>query len=330
MGERQKGDGVRGRRRVHPGHPGGAAEPAVFGPQGTGRPDTGSVGVHTVEALLGAALLVEQVDSEAEQRAVAAFRAARDAGPHRAARTRRRDDWRPRERRASRSLRTTLSVVLASLTLGGVAFAAIGTSQPAAGGTDYDRGRPHPSTSGSDRSDGSPVPGSGATAVPSDRPVTAKDLLAHCRAYEKVAGDGTALDATAWRRLVTAAGGGAKVTAYCAERLKDAAAAEKGAGRPDSPGKEPGTNGGTGDGQNKRSSGGGQSSGSSDRTGQTGQSDQTGQGDQTGTTGTTGEGGTTGRTGTTGGSGESGQTGQSGQTADRADQPADEGKESKN
>ncbi|MFD8200700.1 hypothetical protein ACFV2G_14210, partial [Streptomyces sp. NPDC059701] len=62
-----------------------------------------------------------------------AFRAARDAGAHRAARTariRRRDDWRPRDpRRARRSLRVTLSVLLASLTLGGVAYAAIGAGE---------------------------------------------------------------------------------------------------------------------------------------------------------------------------------------------------------
>lgn len=303
MGERQKDDGGHGRRRVSGRH-GGATEPPVFGPHGTGRPDTGSVGLSTVEALLGAALRVDRVDAEAEQRAVAAFRAARDAGTHRA-RTRRRDDWRPRERRASRSLRTTLSVVLASLTLGGAAFAAIGTSHPAAGGTGDDRGRPHPSTSGPTRPDGSPSPGSRATAVPSDRPATAKDLLAHCRAYDEVGGDGKALQATAWRRLVTAAGGETKVTAYCAERLKDAAAAGKNTGKPASPGKAPEANDGTGAKQNERPTGGDRPA---DKTGQSGQE---GQGGQSGTTGKTG---TTGQTGT---------TGESGQGADKAGPPAD-------
>jgi hypothetical protein len=301
MGERQKDDGGHGRRRVS-GRPGEATEPPVFGPHGTGRPDTGSVGPHTVEALLGAALRVDRVDAEAEQRAVAAFRAARDAGTHRA-RTRRRDDWRPRERRAPRSLRTTLSVLLASLTLGGAAFAAIGTSQPASGGTD-DRVRPHPSTSGSARPDGSPSPGSRATAVPSDRPATAKNLLAHCRAYDKVGGDGDALQATAWRRLVAAAGGETKVTAYCAQRLKDAAAADKNTGKPAR--KQPEANGGTGNNQNERPPGADRPT---DKAGKTGEDDQSGQGDQSGTTG---------RTGT---------TGQSGQGADQAGPHADTAKE---
>ncbi|WP_328679824.1 hypothetical protein [Streptomyces sp. NBC_00343] len=44
--------------------------------------------------LLGAALREGDVDGEAERRAVAAFRAARDAG-FQEARTRRQDDWRP-------------------------------------------------------------------------------------------------------------------------------------------------------------------------------------------------------------------------------------------
>ncbi|MFJ4472224.1 hypothetical protein ACIP2X_32715 [Streptomyces sp. NPDC089424] len=46
-------------------------------------------------ALLGAVLRDAGVDAEAEGRAMAAFRAAREAGAHRA-RTRRRDDWRAR------------------------------------------------------------------------------------------------------------------------------------------------------------------------------------------------------------------------------------------
>ncbi len=51
-----------------------------------------------LEAVLGAAILAEKTDGEAERRALEAFRVARDAGAHRA-RTRRRDDWRPRARR---------------------------------------------------------------------------------------------------------------------------------------------------------------------------------------------------------------------------------------
>jgi hypothetical protein len=64
--------------------------------------DTGRTGLPDLPglpALLGAALRDGEVDGEAERRAVAAFRAARDAGVQ-AAPTRRRDDWRPRGSRA--------------------------------------------------------------------------------------------------------------------------------------------------------------------------------------------------------------------------------------
>lgn len=99
----------------------GGADRAV--PRTAGRATPGA------EGLLAAALRDERVGAEGERRAVAAFRTARDAQPGRAARTRRRDDWRPRERcRARRSSRAALSVLLASLTLGGVAYAAIGGS----------------------------------------------------------------------------------------------------------------------------------------------------------------------------------------------------------
>ncbi|MDT0434290.1 hypothetical protein ABZ439_31235 [Streptomyces sp. NPDC005840] len=46
-----------------------------------------------LELLLADAMREEAVDTEGQRRAVAAFRAARDAGRHRA-RTRDRDDWR--------------------------------------------------------------------------------------------------------------------------------------------------------------------------------------------------------------------------------------------
>ena len=57
-----------------------------------------------------------------------------------------------------------------------------------------------------------------------DRPGTAKDTAAHCRAYERVRGRGKAMDSTAWQRLVTAAGGEENVTAYCAELTASASA----------------------------------------------------------------------------------------------------------
>ncbi|WP_411148276.1 hypothetical protein [Streptomyces sp. A30] len=216
MGERQNGIGGPDRRRVRPGDrlPGGpAVDPAAL------------------ETLLAVAMRAGTVDADAEQRAVAAFRDARDAGAHRA-RTRRRDDWRPREQRsAARSLRTTLSVFLASLALGGVAYAAIGSSgDSSSDGAGDDRGRATASASDEARPGGpTTAPGSG----PTDRPGTAQDTEAHCRAYEQIRGRGKALDSTAWQRLVAAAGGEAKVPAYCAEQLARATAENK----PVNPGK---------------------------------------------------------------------------------------------
>ncbi|MEV2212785.1 hypothetical protein AB0H86_15275 [Streptomyces sp. NPDC050997] len=214
MGERQSGNGTPGRQRVHP-----ASDTAP-----------GSAATLELEALLRAALREGRLDGEDESRAVAAFRTARDAGAHRS-RTRRRDDWRPRERRwGARSVRATLSVVLASLTLGGVAFAAIGSAGHDTHGAEDGPGRPHPAASTEARPSAPssrPAPDSHADAAPSDRPATAKDTLAHCRAYERVAPHGKARDSTAWQRLATAAGGQANVRAYCAERLVESTAKAK-------------------------------------------------------------------------------------------------------
>ncbi|MFI5553400.1 hypothetical protein [Streptomyces sp. NPDC051738] len=176
-----------------------------------------------LEELLSAAVLRgHPVDTEGEQRAVAAFRAARDAGAHRA-RTRRRDDWRPRgRRRPSHSVKTALSLFVASLTLGGVAYAAIGSSDtPDASRDDKDRPTPTAGTTGRPATD----PSAGVSGAPSGKPghpATAQDTEAKCRAYDQVAGSGQALDSTAWQRLVTEAGGADKVAAYCAGRLAEA------------------------------------------------------------------------------------------------------------
>ncbi|MGW1254966.1 hypothetical protein ACWD5Q_07160 [Streptomyces sp. NPDC002513] len=104
MGERHDGGGRTARRPVRPG------------------PETRAADA------LRAALQPGRLDPEAESRALAAFREARkqwqDARP---ARTRRRDDWRPRARRhVGRSLRTLLAALLSGVTLGGVAVAAMG------------------------------------------------------------------------------------------------------------------------------------------------------------------------------------------------------------
>ncbi|MGW0966919.1 hypothetical protein [Streptomyces sp. NPDC002516] len=211
MAERHAGDGAA---------PGARVAPAAG--RGDGRPP--------LERLLAVALRGRAQDRSedraAETRAVAAFRVARDGGAH-TTRTRRRDDWRPgEERRPSRSLRAAFAVLLAGLTLGGIAFAAIGPITHDSAGH---RGAavPRPSGSTADRFPGpvpSAVPGASAPGTPAPggsggRPPRARDTEAHCRAYAAVRGRGKALDARAWQRLVTAAGGEDKVEAFCAARL---------------------------------------------------------------------------------------------------------------
>lgn len=209
MGERQNDGGPGGRRRVHPeGAPPGRVADAAG-----------------LEALLAAALIREGVDAGAEQRAVAAFLAARESGA-RVARTRRRDDWRPRRRLGGHSLKATLTALVAGLTLSGVAVAGIGVTDSSPDRPREDVGRtetPSPGTTGP--AAGVPTgPPESAPGQP-DRSGTAKDTEAHCRAYERVQGRGKALDSTAWKRLTEAAGGAANVAAYCAERLQAAGTA---------------------------------------------------------------------------------------------------------
>ncbi|MFD5076035.1 hypothetical protein [Streptomyces sp. NPDC058371] len=137
MGERQS-DGKAPARRAAPRAASRPAGPHPA-PQGTGPgfPDAGpSLDLGPALDALVAAVRGGPVDPEAEGRAIAAFRAAREQGTH-ADRSRRRDDWRPREqRRASRSLRAALAALIAGLALGGVAFAGIGPA-----GLSFDDGR---------------------------------------------------------------------------------------------------------------------------------------------------------------------------------------------
>ncbi|WP_406007128.1 hypothetical protein OG440_13735 [Streptomyces sp. NBC_00637] len=224
MGERLNDGAGHSRRRAHP------ADAADDGPEAAAA---------TLEALLGRALRDRSEHGvrgfgEGERRAVAAFRAARDAGAHQA-RTRRRDDWRPRVRRhTARSLRATLSVLVAGLTLGGVAFAAVATSTD---GAAEGAGHPEPPVTASGaRSDATvPVSPRPAASADRDRPVNADDTAAHCRAYEKVGGRGQAMDSTAWRRLATAAGGEKNVLAYCAAQAAASAGAAASASAGDGP-----------------------------------------------------------------------------------------------
>ncbi|QLJ05305.1 hypothetical protein HZZ00_32645 [Streptomyces sp. NEAU-sy36] len=211
MGERKGGGRVSGRRRVGTGVP-------------LPRRRDADLGVGEFEARFGAALRVYDADPEAERRAVAAFRGARAAGT-RPSRTRPRDDWRPTARR--RALRTVLSVTLASLALGGAATAAIGSAGSGTRAAPHPVVRPAASAPGTPRP-AVPVPSTGTATRPSGpprstapspaRPATARDTPVHCRAHGKAGRRGQATDATAWRRLVAAAGGPERGAAYRATR----------------------------------------------------------------------------------------------------------------
>ncbi|WP_328727333.1 hypothetical protein [Streptomyces sp. NBC_00259] len=107
---------------------------------------------------------------------------------------------------------------MTSALLGGIAFASIGMVDT------QQHDIPDPGTSHSTplahtpREQSSPSAGpSTAPTTPSPHPGTAKDVEAHCRAYERAKNRGHALDATAWQRLVQAAGGEQHVGAYCAQ-----------------------------------------------------------------------------------------------------------------
>ncbi|MFE2534259.1 hypothetical protein [Streptomyces sp. NPDC059371] len=216
MGERHVGDG---------GAPGpGLAPAAATGSVGLARA-ADPAGVETpLEGLLAAAMRGRGDDRAAQTRAVAAFRAARDSGAH-SAPTRRSDDWRPKERKGQRrSLRAAFAVLLAGLTLGGVAVAAIGpVTHEDAGHRGGATARPSGSVPGRFPEAAAPVgPGAPGALTPSglaSRPPRAQDTEAHCRAYASVKGRGNALDSRAWQRLVTAAGGEDKVEAFCAGQL---------------------------------------------------------------------------------------------------------------
>ncbi|WP_030245347.1 hypothetical protein, partial [Streptomyces sp. NRRL S-455] len=220
MGDRLSRDAGTGRRRVHPGD----AETGPWDP----RDDT------ALRAVLAAALLAEDLGPEAEQRAVAAFRTARDAGVHRA-RTRHRDDWRPPAvRRTGRPVKATFAAVFTSIAVGGVAVAAIGSVGSSANGTGG--GTAHPSATAPVRPGGEASPDPSGSRGPGDGSSSALDAESHCRAYVRGRERGKTLDATAWRRLVAAAGGEGEVDAYCAERLPRPTATPSRAGDTDGAG----------------------------------------------------------------------------------------------
>ncbi|MEU6220791.1 hypothetical protein ABZ845_25260 [Streptomyces sp. NPDC047022] len=235
MGERLSGDGVPVRhRQVHP-------NGTLPGPSG----------VHDSAALttvLATALRTDRLDPEAEQRALAAFRAAAHSAGARQARTRRRDDWRPPEgRRVRHPGRMAFGVVFASLTLSGVAVAAIGSVGSPKGGGGTGRETAHPSAVAPGRPGGAASSTSSSTSSGdpgrTGRPSPAQDTEAHCRAYEQAEKHSKALNATAWQQLVAAAGGNDKVAAYCSEQLRRATASPSkpaGTGKPSKRAADPG------------------------------------------------------------------------------------------
>ncbi|QES22370.1 hypothetical protein DEJ46_27440 [Streptomyces venezuelae] len=196
-----------------------------------------------VEAALAAALRPSGVDDASAQEAVAAFRAARDTGLHGSRRTRRREDWRPvPERGTGRPLRTALAALAASLTLGGVAFAAaashdsfdepeVRVPEPRSSTT-----APAPSREPASPASASPAPSSpaleGAPATPrvsGDPARSPRSSEAFCRTYEKSLdkdkgedkGKAVALAAAARERLIAAADG-KDVATYCDSLLASA------------------------------------------------------------------------------------------------------------
>ncbi|MGY5033500.1 hypothetical protein ACWC9U_21965 [Streptomyces sp. 900116325] len=208
-----------------------------------------------VAALLTAAQRTGETAPVAEQRALDAFRAARDEGAHAPVsllRRRRRDDWRPVERwRGVRSVRAVVAGLTAVVALGGVAMAAgSGTMPGPFGEGGHDRPRPaHPANSrpaepgGSHRGTPTPradrtqqgPPGAPATGRASRHPDQAQDDVALCRAYRHVQGSGKAADATAFDRLASAAGGGSAVRDYCDDLLAAQPSKGKGTGNNEKP-----------------------------------------------------------------------------------------------
>ncbi|MGW2852282.1 hypothetical protein ACWDAZ_09645, partial [Streptomyces sp. NPDC001215] len=203
---------------------GGAARRGV-GTDGRLPGADGPADTTVLELALGRALRANALDASAEQQAVAAYRAAREAGTQEQARRRRRDDWQPRRTAARRSVKAAIGVFVGSLALGGVAIAAIGT--PGSGGSTRggDPGRRQPSPTAPESATRAPkgtAPSRPTGAVSPSRPPTAKDIQAHCRAYPSAKGRGNALHSAAWQRFLAAAGGEDHVAAFCAVQLSPA------------------------------------------------------------------------------------------------------------
>ncbi|MFE6036504.1 hypothetical protein [Streptomyces sp. NPDC056452] len=211
-----------------------------------------------LEALLDAASRPGTLGPAAEEKALRAFRAARENGVHAAPPMwrRRRDDWRSDvERRRPRSLKVLLAGVVTAVALGGVAVAAGVVPSPFGGGAEPEPGQNAPTVPGAgeasaDEGNGGqaperpaiPSPSSASHEPPRERPGTAQDTAAHCRVYlAAVQGRGKAPGDAAITRLEEAAGSRKAVPGYC-ERLlegeqKDRTGAKATEKSPSHPGK---------------------------------------------------------------------------------------------
>ncbi|GGT49487.1 hypothetical protein GCM10010271_62160 [Streptomyces kurssanovii] len=215
----------------------------------------------TLDELLAAAARPAPVAPHAEENALAAFRAARDEGALELP-TRPEDDWRPAETRTRVPwIRAGAGALVAGVMLGGFAMAAGAIPSPFAD-PPADKPRPAPRvfpSGAEERSTGATppatVPAVPAATVPGahEHPPTAKDLTAHCRAYEAAAAagrnhgkpgggnanggkadgreaEGGADERAVSERLAAVAGGPDQVEAYCAGLSPDRPAGPAGEG----------------------------------------------------------------------------------------------------
>ncbi|HEY9332652.1 MAG TPA: hypothetical protein VIS09_31125 [Streptomyces sp.] len=190
-----------------------------------------------LEALFDAASRPGTLSPAAEEKALQAFRTAHEEGMHAAQLwwRRGRDDWRPAdERRRARSLKALLAGVVMAAALGGVAVAAGGgaISLPFGGGAEPKPGQNAPTAPGAGEEsvrDGRWGRAPQRSTRPSppvsqessgERPDTAQDTVARCRAYLTAAeGRDKASREAATSRLAEAAGNREAVPGYCEQLL---------------------------------------------------------------------------------------------------------------
>ncbi|MFF8841666.1 hypothetical protein ACF08N_02895 [Streptomyces sp. NPDC015127] len=181
-----------------------------------------------LDEVLAAAARPAPVEPEAAEHALAAFRTARAEGAL-GLPTRPEDDWRPaaRPRLRARGLKASIGALVGGVMLGGVAMAAGGIpvpfgEQPAQGtspgpGASSGAGE---ATSDTVREESRPPTTGTSGAAAGERPPTAKDAVAHCRAYDSAQRHNDTAGAGAMReRLEAAAGGPQAVAEYCARLL---------------------------------------------------------------------------------------------------------------